>query len=208
MDHPSMLGAKRDNCARSSRVVGNFCAMCVLMLVFIPALAELPPPINLRVWGATAEASIWPWATVARRIIAWKHGGLTGAPRECALVAMSQGARPEICCAGPNPACLVTGSIPQIQMLMASFGANSSMMAPPKNPMDLYNILSSGRPMILQINSGTGMSHVVIIQGIEWRETASGPRALLSVGDPMNLFLDAVPFETIASLWMTGFAVN
>lgn len=208
MATPSRLEATRHNYAVPGRFTKRLWAIAALILVLTPARAELPPPINLHVWTLSAEGPVWPWAMVARQIIAWKQKGVSSAPPQCALVAMAQGAPPTSCCGGVNPACNITGSMQQIQMLIASFGASSSLVAPPKHPMDLYAVLASGRPMILQITSGIDMSHAVVLQGMEWQETPSGPRALLYIGDPMNFFPAPVPYENIAPLWLMGIAVN
>lgn len=179
-----------------------------LLFSFGPATAQWPPPINLGVMNLPQEGPVWCWAAVARQIIAWKHQSLSSAPRQCALVAMSNGAPPQACCLGGNPDCNITGSIPQIQALIQNFGTSYTSVAPPANPMILYNTLASGRPIILQISSGGGMAHVVVLQGMTWYMSPNGLRAMLHINDPMNIYPVAVPFESIAPIWMSAIVVN
>lgn len=183
-------------------------AIFALMFVFGSAAAQLPPPIDLGIINLPQNGPVWCWAAVARQIIAWKRQNLSAAPEQCALVAMANGAPPPVCCAGVNPACNITGSIPQIQGLIANFGASYSSVAPPANPMVLYNTLASGRPIILQIATGPGMAHVVVLQGMQWYQTPMGPRAMLHINDPMNIYPAPVPFENIAPIWMSAIVVN
>jgi hypothetical protein len=186
-------------------------AIFTLLIVLGPATAQmppLPPPINLGVVNVPQDGPVWCWAAVARQIIAWKHQDLIGTPPQCALVAMANGAAPGFCCAGVNPACNTTGSISQIQGLIASFGGAYSSVAPPAYPMVLYNTLQSGRPIILQISSTPGMAHVVVLQGMEWYYGPGGPRAMLLINDPMNLYPAPVPFESIVSIWKSAIVVN
>ena len=171
-------------------------------------MAQAPPAINLGVLNLPQEGPVWCWVAVARQIIAWKHQDLAMAPEQCALVAMSNNAPPAACCLQMNPACNITGSIQQIQDLILNFGASYSSIAPPAHPMVLYHTLASGRPIILQIESGPGTAHVVVLQGMTWYYTPSGPRAMLHINDPMNIYPVPVPFEDIASIWMSAIVVN
>lgn len=182
-------------------------AIFALMFVLGPAAAQLPPPINLGIINLSQQGPVWCWAAVARQIIAWKHQSLPAAPEQCALVAMANGAPPAACCSG-HPSCNITGSIPQIQGLIAAFGASYSSVAPPAHPMILYNTLASGRPIILQISSGPGTAHVVVLQGMNWYPSPTGPRAMLHINDPMNIYPAPVPFESIAPIWMSAIVVN
>jgi hypothetical protein len=183
-------------------------AVFALMFVLGPAAAQLPPPINLGIINLPQEGPVWCWVAVSRQIIAWKHQNLPSAPQQCALVAMANGAPPPVCCAGVNPACNIPGSIPQIQGIIANFGASYSSVAPPANPMVLYNTLASGRPIILQISTGQSTAHVVVLQGMQWYQTPTGPRAMLHINDPMNIYPAPVPFENIAPIWMSAIVVN
>lgn len=183
-------------------------AIIAFMLVLCPASAQLPPPINLGIINLPQQGPVWCWAAVARQIIAWKHQSLPAAPEQCALVAMANNAAPPVCCMGVNPACNITGSLPQIQGLIANFGASYSSIAPPAHPMALYNTLAAGHPIILQISSGPGMAHVVVLQGMEWYPSPMGPRAMLHINDPMNIYPAPVPFENIAPIWMSAIVVN
>lgn len=193
---------------QARRLVKRLLAIFSTWLIFTPAAAQLPPPINLGIVNLAQEGPAWGWASVARQIIAWKNHDLINAPQQCALVAMANGAPPETCCSGVNPACNIGGSNQQIQMLIASFSASYAFLAPPAQPMVLYNTLQSARPIILQIATGPSTANVVVLQGMEWYQTAAGPRAMLLINDPRNIYPALVPFESIAPIWMSAIVVN
>jgi hypothetical protein len=182
-------------------------AILVILFSCGTASAQVPPPINLGIMNLPQEGPVWCWAAVAQQIVAWKKG-FYATPAQCALVAMGNGAHPSICCDMINPACNKTGSLEQIQGLILQFGGSFSAIAPPANPMILYGTLSSGHPIILQIATGPGMAHVVVLQGMSWFLTPMGPRAVLHINDPMSVYTMPVPFESIASVWMSAIVVN
>jgi hypothetical protein len=179
-----------------------------LIVTFGSAAAQMPPPIDLGIYNLTQDTSVWCWAAVARQIIAWKRQDLLSTPIQCALVAAANDAPEGACCSYYNPACVVTGSIPQIQRLIAQFGASYSSVAPPADATVLYNTLASGRAIILQISTGGAMAHVVVLQGMDWEMTPIGRRAMLHVNDPMSVYPMRVPFEQISAIWLSAIVVN
>src|SRR4051794_12834935 len=122
------------------------------------------PPVDIPIQNILQETPAWCWAAVAQQIIL-AAAGPQQTPQQCALVAIANNADPGVCCSG-NPACVRTGSLEQIQFLIGRFGRHASMIAPPTDPMTLYNTLASHRPIILHIVSGPGTSHVVVLRGM------------------------------------------
>jgi Papain-like cysteine protease AvrRpt2 len=167
----------------------------------------IPLPVDIPIQNRMQETSVWCWAAVAQQIVMASKGPMN-TPPQCALVAMANGAHPSFCCNGFNSACIKTGSIQQIQFLIAQFGGHFSSYAPPTNPMILYNTLSSGRPIILQLNSGNGNAHVVVVRGMSFMPTAMGIQPVLHINDPMAVFTQPVPFAQIAPIWMSAIVVN
>jgi hypothetical protein len=167
----------------------------------------LPPPVFIHIQNSMQETNVWCWAAVAQQIIRFKRGpGAT--PPQCALVAIANGSHPGVCCVQQHPACVRTGSIPQIQALVAHFGGAYAHYAPPTNPAALYQTLSSGRPVIVQLRTGLMSSHVVVLTGMSWVNTGYGPQALLHINDPLAFFTAPVPFSRIAPIWMDALVIN
>lgn len=186
-------------------------AVCIIAVLLLGARSvaaqPLPPPVDIPIQNIPQQTPVWCWAAVAQQIIAAVQGPLQ-TPAQCALVAMANGAPPGACCSYPNPACVITGSIPQIQGLIAQFGGHYSSYAPPTDPMTLYNTLAAGHPVILQIQSGPHSAHVIVVRGMSFVPTPYGTEAVLHVNDPMAIYTQPVPFSQIAPIWMSAIVVN
>ena len=75
----------------------------------------VPSPVDVPISNIPQDTPVWCWAAVAQQIIMAIRGP-QNTPPQCALVATANGAHPGVCCNGYNPACVRTGSIPQIQI--------------------------------------------------------------------------------------------
>lgn len=182
----------------------------VILLAFAIARmadAQVPPPVDLPIPNIPQQTQVWCWAAVAQQIIQAQVGPMR-TPDQCALVAMANGAHPGICCSGVNPACIRTGSLPQIAGLVAQFGGRVSSYAPPADPMTLYRTLSSGRPVILHIQSSTFSTHVVVLRGMAFTQTPWGVEPVLFINDPLAYYTQPVPFSRIAPLWIDALVIN
>lgn len=184
-------------------------AALVLRLGWSHAQGFLPPPVDLPIANIPQETSVWCWVAVAQQIVAASHG-MSATPPQCELVETAYGAAPGTCCGGYNPACERPGSFAQIQGLIREFGGRMSHYSPPASPMALYQTLSAGRAVILQLrmSAGPGISHVVVVRGMSWIATPYGPRALLHVNDPMSIYTMPVPFDVIAPMWAAAIVVH
>jgi papain like cysteine protease AvrRpt2 len=178
----------------------------LVLLCSVGQSQGLPPPVDIPIGNIPQQTPVWCWAAVAQQIIAAARGP-QATPPQCALVAMANGAPPGVCCSG-NPACMVTGSIPQIQMLISQFGGHYSAYAPPTDPMTLYRTLAQRRPVILQIQSSPMSTHVIVVRGMSFVPTRFGIQPMLHVNDPMALYTQPVPFAQIAPIWIDAIVVN
>ncbi len=171
------------------------------------ASAQLPPPVDLGIQNLPQETQVWCWAAVAQQLIMHRRGS-AGTPPQCALVAVANGAAPQVCCSGYNPACVRVGSLNQIQFLIAQYGGSYSQIAPPTDPMTLYHTLASGRPIIVHIASGYASSHVVVLRGMAWVPTAWGAQPVLYINDPMAYFTQPIPYQSLVPIWIDAIVVN
>jgi len=181
-----------------------------IVLIFLSSQAfsqNLPRPVNIPIQNIPQETEVWCWAAVAQQII-YSLNGPSGTPPQCALVAMANGAPPQACCNGYNSQCVRTGSISQIQGLIRQFGGRCSSYAAPADPMTLYRTLSSGRPVILQIQTGMNSAHVVVLRGMHFVQGRYGVEAMLHINDPLSHFTQPVPFGQLAPIWMSAIVVN
>ena len=177
--------------------------LVVAALVGSPASAQ---QVDLPVPNIRQETEVWCWAAVSQQIIVATHGP-EATPRQCALVAMANGAAPGACCDGYNPSCVRTGSLDQIRGLIAQFGQRATAIAPPTSPDVLFRTLVSGSPIILEIASSSTTTHVVVLRGMYFEQGPLGSRAILHVNDPMEFYSEAVPFEAIARVWIRAIVV-
>lgn len=178
----------------------------MLSLALAAAAIAQPQPVDLPISNIPQQTPVWCWAAVAQQIIAATVGPQR-TPAQCALVAMAYGAHPAACCNG-NPQCLVTGSLPQIQFLIAQFGGRFSSLAPPADPMVLYQTLAGGRAIILLVSTGPATSHVVVLRGMSFIPGPNGYEAVLHVNDPMGYYTQPVLFRQLLGVWMGAIVVN
>ncbi len=155
------------------------------------------------------ETQVWCWAAVAQQIILARKGS-ANTPRQCALVAMANGAHPNFCCSGlGNPNCVTTGSLQQIQNLIGQFGSTYSSIQSPTNPMVLYNTLASGRPIILQVQTGLTSAHVVVLTGMSFIMNSNGiMEPVLHINDPLAYFNKPIKFSQLIPIWMSAIVVG
>jgi len=172
------------------------------------ALAQTfpPPPVDLPIKNIPQETQVWCWAAVAQQIIMATRGPQR-TPPQCALVARAYGNHPQSCCSGAQN-CAVTGSLEQIQGLIAEFGGRHSQLAPPTDAMSLYATLSAGKAIIMAVKSSPMSGHVVVLRGMGWMQTPYGPKPMLFINDPMAFFTQPVPFEQIAQYWESAIVVQ
>jgi hypothetical protein len=168
--------------------------------------AQYPPPVDIPIQNLLQGTQVWCWAAVAQQLIAAAIGP-EQTPQQCALVAMAYGAPPETCCSGYNPACITVGSLQQIQLLISRFGHHGSAIAPPTDPMTLYSTLASGHPIVLQVATGQGASHVVVLRGMSFLQTAQGVLPVLYINDPMAYFTQPVSFFALQGIWMDAIVI-
>lgn len=189
------------------KTIAISCALSVAVAVSIHAQGG-PPPIDLGIQNIRQETQFWCWAAVAQQLIAALQGP-QNTPPQCALVAQAYGAAPGVCCQGMgNPACVRTGSMQQIQALLYAFGGRPSQLAPPADPMTIYQTLVSRRAIILHVRSGQSSSHVVVVRGMTFLQTPYGVQAMLLINDPMSFYTQPVPFANIVPIWIEALVVS
>lgn len=197
------------NCTRPAGLKIK-CLTAVLLLFFsVDASSQtIPPSVNLPISNIPQQTQVWCWAAVAQQIIQASLGS-DQTPPQCALVAMAYGANPNVCCAGMgNPACVRTGSLEQIQYLIAQFGRRFSSLAPPTDPMTLYNTLASGRPVILAVRTGIISSHVIVLTGMSFPPDGfGGVTPVLHINDPLAHFTQPLAFQSLIPIWMSAIVV-
>jgi hypothetical protein len=168
--------------------------------------AQVPPPVDLGIQNIPQETPVWCWAAVAQQII-FASRGPNGTPPQCGLVAIASNAPPQYCCQQPTP-CMRTGHLQEIQGLILHFGGRLSSLAPPADPMTVYQTLASRRPIIMAVQSSPYSGHVVVIRGMAWVSTPMGIQPVLYVNDPMGFFTQPVPFINILPYWRAAIVVS
>jgi hypothetical protein len=181
----------------------------IIFTVFLTtphATAQIPPPIDLGIQNIPQETPVWCWVAVAQQII-HKINGPLGTPQQCQLVGVAFNKGAQYCCQTPTP-CMTTGTLEQIQGLIAYFGGHWSWLSPPANPIAIYQTLSSGHAIIMAVQSSPYSGHVVVIRGMAWIPTPMGVQPVLYINDPMAYFTQPVPFASIAQYWNAAIIVN
>jgi len=184
-----------------------YLALCCVLFLSVPRLyAQSPlPPIDLGIQNIPQQTHVWCWAAVAQQIIQALRGP-NGTPSQCALVAIASNLHPNACCQMPA-ACMRTGQLGEIQNLILHFGGHYSTLAPPADPMAVYQTLASRRAIIMAVQSSQFAGHVVVIRGMAWVPTPMGFQPVLYINDPMNMFTQPVPFMNILPFWREAIVV-
>lgn len=164
-------------------------------------------PVDLPIENISQETKVWCWAAVSQQIIAASRGKAQ-TPSQCALVATANEAPAEICCVQQDPRCVTTGSLQQVQRLVQQFGGRTSSYAAPTDAMTLYRTLKQGHAVVIGIEAGGGMGHVVVARGMSFQQTPQGPIALVHINDPMAQFTQPVPFDQVAAVWRQAIIIN
>ncbi|HEX4498794.1 MAG TPA: papain-like cysteine protease family protein [Thermoanaerobaculia bacterium] len=184
----------------------------VLSLFAAIASAQFPPqqmvpqPVDIPIQNITQQTPVWCWAAVAQQIIA-AIVGPNQTPAQCALVENAYGAPPGSCCSGADPRCVTVGSLPQIQTLILRFGGQVSSIAPPTDPMTLYNTLANRHPIILEVQTGPMSTHVVVLRGMSFQQSPYGVQPVLEINDPMSYTTQTVPFASLVGVWRDAIVV-
>jgi hypothetical protein len=184
----------------------------ILLAMWVGSSVEaqmVPPPVDLGIQNIPQQTAVWCWAAVAQQIIAALRGPAS-TPPQCALVAQAYGVAPATCCAGyGNPACVRTGSMAQVRALIYAFGGAPSQLAPPTDPMTIYQTLASRRAIILHVKSSISTSHVVIVRGMAFVPNGfGGVHPVLYINDPMSYFTQPVAFAAILPIWIEALVVG
>ena len=168
------------------------------------ALAQVPPPVDVPVTNIGQQTPVWCWAAVSQQIIAATMGG---SPPQCELVETAYGAPSGFCCGGARPECMATGNMSQIAGLISYYGGRSSQYSRPGNPMEVYQTLQQGHPIIAQLATGQMTTHVVVIRGMYFQPWNGTVVPMLVVNDPLAYFTQPVPFPNVAAIWVDALVV-
>lgn len=170
---------------------------------------QIPPPVNIPIQNIMQKTQVWCWAAVAQQIILARKGP-SNTPPQCALVAMANNTHPNVCCSGAgNHNCIKTGSLQQIQYLIGKFGGSYSSIQPPANFMVIYNTLATGRPIILQVQTGKMSAHVVVLTGMSFvSDGFGGVEPVLHINDPLAYFNQPVPFRNLIPIWISAIVIG
>ncbi len=174
-----------------------------------PGLVYLNVPIVLQ---HTPE---WCWLAASEMAIRYRNNGQS--IQQCQMMEIGYGLPPGYCCGNPARCVKAANDMGEIRAVILRFGGVITTLAPPTNPMTLYNILNSDRPVIAQIVSGFRSTHAIVIRGMafrqEWRQDMFGRPVSVMVpyvyiNDPMSIFPKIVPYSRLLSVWINSLIVE
>ena len=176
--------------------------LILLLSSFNTAMPQYAPqPINLPIENRVQNTLVWCWVAVAEQVISYLTGP-SNTPSQCMLAETALRLRPGVCC-NTGMCNLQPGTIDQIAGLISWYGRGYSNIMFSRDPYTVYNILRQGHPIIVSVNSGMGIGHVVVMGGMEW--TPYGP--ILHINDPLLHLPHRIPYYQIAQYWMYGLEV-
>ncbi len=170
------------------------------------APAALPAPVHVNVPNRMQQTTVWCWAAVSQQIIEWSNGT---SPSQCTLVAVANNTSPAMCCGNTHPTCVRTGTMMQVQNLIATYSGHSSHVIQPSfDPLGLYVYLAQGRPIILQVRTNFTATHVVVIVGISFMRTQHGSIAMIEVNDPMSMHTLSIPYSNVYPVIVNALVID
>lgn len=178
------------------------------------ANAQVPPPVDLGIQNISQQTQVWCWVAVVEQIAHWRaQTPIPQSPHQCELVSRANNFQQPYCC---NPqgnqqlirACHRTGHTSEIIGLLNLTSGGYAALAPPTDPMTLYNTLASGRPIIMQVKTSPYAGHVVVLRGMAWVNTPFGVQPVLLINDPLAFFTQPVPFQQLLPYWQSAIVVN
>ena len=172
-----------------------------------PATAQdCPSTIDLGIANVPQQTDLWCWAAVSQQIIRWRNGG---GPEQCELVAHANSDSARSCCQDFER-CTTTGQVEQIQSLLSRYGsAGTRITQSTQTPMELYDALGEGRPVILVTHpSYFGPGHVTVLRGMSFERNGKDCDAVLHVNDPAERRIQRIAFNELEPIWSYSIVVN
>lgn len=164
------------------------------------------PAIDLPIANIAQENSLWCWAAVVQQVALSSNGV---APKQCEIVALAAGQPATSCCEECKTKCDTPGSLPVIIDLIALLTGRSSALSRHVSAGHFYNLLRSGRPLILQLNDGNDeISHVVLLRGMSFAYCDGARLPVLHINDPYNHQTSLVPYWKISCLCVGTVVIN
>lgn len=182
------------------------CIVCAWLLIACGPGDEQNqlPPVSLPIANELQQQPNWCWVATTRQVlVSLPNGPRQSTPPQCALAAAALGTSAALCCGNPA-ACDFPGSPQQQQLLLAAYGGRSSTIAPPTDPITLYQAIRAGYGVILFIRGSGRVGHVVVLRGMYWQ--AGIPYVV--VNDPLQYFVAAVPFQELLQFWQAALVVG
>ena len=185
----------------------TFIFACGLLFAFAQksVAQSAPQAVDLGIENVVQLQDKWCWAAASEQIIWWLTGN--DVP-QCELVAtaFNSAAQTGICCNYPYT-CNLPGQISQIQSLILAYGGHYSTSGRPGTPMEVYQTLTRGRAIIMQLNTSPTIGHIVVIRGMEWQYGPYGFQPVFFINDPMQRYTTPVYFSQLARIWGSAIVV-
>ncbi len=172
---------------------------------------EIPEQIVLDIPHVQQEGDVWCWLAVSEMIVQHYQHGLS--LPQCMMLDIIAETPAGTCCRNPDECRIYAHGLPPIQLLVARFADQPSVILPPMPPRVLYGALQTNHPVIAHV-----LGHVIMIRGMRFQpeivETESGPVSLLApyvyVNDPEHSVPIWLPYDIVRHnmVWMNSLVVG
>lgn len=201
----------------------------VFLAIFftLPARAQTtPPPIVLGVPHLLQDTYVWCWVSSAQMVLQYR--GLNPAVQQCRLLEVGYDLPNGYCCTDGGSRCMRGAQhMFEVQRLVSYAGGVPSKVTLAQDPMSLYSHLMNDRPVIVEIATGPGSSHAIVVIGMRFEDRCGPPQcqpnpygppfcrpgicaryAFTAINDPFRLNRYELEYGQLLSVWKSALVVG
>lgn len=164
--------------------------------------------VGIQIQNVLQERPVWCWLAVAQQVSLYTNG-FQNTVSQCEMANFADLLRfgrlyTNFCYDRMNAR---PGDSVEIQALIAHYSKRHSVQALPANPHMIFEALTLGRIIIMQVKMSQFMGHVLIIRGIDIVPTQNNPIITLYVNDPAGQFAGPISFDALYPYWQSAIVV-
>jgi len=167
-----------------------------------------PPPANIDLPLVAQDTNTWCWLAVIEMILRTRQAQ---PPRQCEIIEAWDHHPPGTCCNDLRQCARGGIDLHEIARILEQFGGIYTRYSQVIPPNALYNLLSTGLPVIAQIYERSVGTHAVIIRGLRFERDHSrtqGWQPIVIVNDPKRCEPREISYADFVTSWMDSLVVE
>ena len=183
-------------------------ALAAVLFISSPAQAVVAlDPVDLNIANIEQETNYWCWVTLPLQLLSRSYIGK--GLSQCSLVntanfKLGVGVGVDCCLTPENKACSRMGNREEIMGLVTHYGGQIENVPVPKTAEEVYQILRSGRYLLVGFERMPGLNHIYLVRGMFWENGVT----MLHVNDPATAATQVIPFNQAHPTWAEVLVAN